>query len=484
MCTFSMATSIGSALLLPFSIVSNEVLLFYPDNYYMQWLNDSLIQGLWNYVFLFSNISLFILLPFAHFFTESEGFGSRRGIMSRLNETLILLLLLFILVLGLTYIISGLIGYSDMGLINLLNLWHYLPFLYSCVSFFGVLLLLVSTPLGFARLFSVLGELIVKPQFLRTIKEECEMITLEEMYLRRKLTNFKRESKTFPLTHHKSKSVPSLPLLLSYNYEDEFAFNKEYPNYLRGSECCTLDQYGLNKVPSEVVEKMEKTLEKYENKRKDLELQKRISAVRRNLSYPLAMILLLCLTLFAALLVIENTLELLVGLKALPLSTAARTFAVGITSLSKIGLIGALLELILILYLWCASIVGLYTLPIISRLKPKLKSTSFPTCVGNCALLLILSTALPVLARTVGITNFDLLGDFGRIKWLGNFYVVLFYNIIFVITTVLTLADKFTLSVRKELFRRLKASLACYCSWKWSKSVKLINGMSPSTKHD
>ena len=43
--------------------------------------------GLWNLVFLFSNLSLIFLMPFAYFFTESEGFaGSRkvsRGYVSR-----------------------------------------------------------------------------------------------------------------------------------------------------------------------------------------------------------------------------------------------------------------------------------------------------------------------------------------------------------------------------------------------------------------
>ena len=37
------------------------------------------ITGLWNHVFLVSNLSLFIFLPFAYFFTEAEGFsGSRK----------------------------------------------------------------------------------------------------------------------------------------------------------------------------------------------------------------------------------------------------------------------------------------------------------------------------------------------------------------------------------------------------------------------
>lgn len=36
-------------------------------------------SGLWNLVFLFSNLSLVFLMPFAYFFTESEGFaGSKK----------------------------------------------------------------------------------------------------------------------------------------------------------------------------------------------------------------------------------------------------------------------------------------------------------------------------------------------------------------------------------------------------------------------
>uniref|UniRef100_T1GL44 Uncharacterized protein n=1 Tax=Megaselia scalaris TaxID=36166 RepID=T1GL44_MEGSC len=44
MCTFSLAVAIGAALLLPVSIASNEVLLLYPNSYYVKWLNSSLIQ--------------------------------------------------------------------------------------------------------------------------------------------------------------------------------------------------------------------------------------------------------------------------------------------------------------------------------------------------------------------------------------------------------------------------------------------------------
>jgi hypothetical protein len=45
LCTFTTAVSAGAVLLLPISIVSNEVLLLYPKSYYVKWLNSSLIHG-------------------------------------------------------------------------------------------------------------------------------------------------------------------------------------------------------------------------------------------------------------------------------------------------------------------------------------------------------------------------------------------------------------------------------------------------------
>ncbi|XP_026684410.1 uncharacterized protein LOC103516113, partial [Diaphorina citri] len=78
LCSVSLSVSLGAALLLPFSIASNEVLNLYPHSFYIQWLNHSLVQGLWNNVFLFSNVSMFILLPFSYLFTESEGLYCRK----------------------------------------------------------------------------------------------------------------------------------------------------------------------------------------------------------------------------------------------------------------------------------------------------------------------------------------------------------------------------------------------------------------------
>lgn len=449
----------------------------------MQWLNDSLIHGLWNYVFLFSNISLFVLLPFAYFFTESEGFtGSSRGIMSRVNEAIVLILLLMVIILGITYLLCCTLGYSELALTNLLTIWHYLPLLYSCISFFGVILLLLCTPIGFAVLFTVLGDLIVKPQFLRDIQQEYEVALLEEMHLRTKLerrriekvSDEKQQNCNCPnhcnqksickslisednqkslMEFYKSKSLPSFASFLrefSPNRLSSFTYSlntknnnslidpDHQPNNLSEikdqlltetvNNCsiahlnCVRKRNLVNesklKEHSDLkdenennskIEDIVKQVKNAESKRRKLQTLKRASSLRRNFGYPLAILLLLCLTLLSIGMVLKNILELLIGIRALPNSAASR-FTLGITSLYKIGYFGAVLEILLIFYLWHTSLVGLYSLAFLQRIKPEKNNTSFTKIIINCSLLLILSSALPVLARTIGITNFDLLG--------------------------------------------------------------------------
>ena len=45
LCTFTLTVSLGAVLLLPMSIFSNEIMIMYPNSYYIKWLNGSLIHG-------------------------------------------------------------------------------------------------------------------------------------------------------------------------------------------------------------------------------------------------------------------------------------------------------------------------------------------------------------------------------------------------------------------------------------------------------
>lgn len=114
---------------------------------------------------------------------------------------------------------------------------------------------------------------------------------------------------------------------------------------------------------------------------------------------------------------------------------------------------------------------------------PPPKPPPSPQIIGNCVSLLVLSSALPVFSRTLGepprgirvmpgwgcpqdwgaltsvphpcagITRFDLLGDFGRFNWLGNFYIVFLYNMGFAGLTTLCLVKKVSWAVQAELIR-------------------------------
>ncbi|WAR05249.1 LMBR1-like protein, partial [Mya arenaria] len=366
LCTFTLAVSVGAVLLLPISILSNEVLLNHPHSYYVQWLNTSLIHRLWNYVFLFSNTALFVFMPFAYFFTESEGFTGTKGICARVKETLVMLVLLATCVMGLFWSSLAMFGADD----------HH-----------NKKTLAVCTPVGFFSMFTFMGQLIQRPQFLRDIDEELHTYKLQEGSLRTKLKT------------------------------------------------------------------------QIQNSRDGREKRRRFSRLH-SLLYPFLMLISLGLTVVIVFMVAQNMFQLLVGIKALPV--AAKEMSLGITSLSALGWPGSILETVLILYLMSSSVVGFYSLPVFRRITPHQHDTSMLFIILNCSVLLILSSALPVLSRTLGITNFDLVGDFGTMDWLGNFYIIFISNVVFAGATVLCLVNKFTDKVRHSIYLRIMTVISAF----------------------
>uniref|UniRef100_A0A671M809 Limb region 1 protein homolog n=1 Tax=Sinocyclocheilus anshuiensis TaxID=1608454 RepID=A0A671M809_9TELE len=373
LCTFTLAVSGGAVLLLPFSIISNEILLSLPKNYYIQWLNGSLIHGLWNLVSLFSNLCLFVLMPFAYFFLESEGFaGSKKGIKARVLETFVMLFLLGLLILGIVWVASALINNDAASMESLYDLWEfYLPYLYSCISLMGGLLLLMCTPVGLSRMFTVMGQLLVKPTILEDLDEQIYCIQLQEEALERRLN----ETTMWFLS-------PSV-----------------------------------------------------------LERRKKASAWEKNLLYPIVMLILLAGTAISVLLVALNIVYLLVDETALPKGSTVRKMQVNKPeNINKYSAFRSLAPSLAVLQK--ARFASGYSLDENSHLLWVKKK------IGNLRI-----DHFSVLL-SAGI-RFDLLGDFGRFNWLGNFYIVLSYNLLFAVVTTLCLVRKFTSAVREELLKAL-----------------------------
>ncbi|XP_064223751.1 limb region 1 protein homolog isoform X4 [Aotus nancymaae] len=388
---------------------------------------------LWNLASLFSNLCLFVLMPFAFFFLESEGFaGLKKGIRARILETLVMLLLLALLILGIVWVASALIDNDAASMESLYDLWEfYLPYLYSCISLMGCLLLLLCTPVGLSRMFTVMGQLLVKPTILEDLDEQIYIITLEEEALQRRL------------------NVKYLIWICGFPWLDEIGGTAHQSSWPSKKATC---DWLSSSVEYNIME-LEQELENVKTLKTKLERRKKASAWERNLVYPAVMVLLLTETSISVLLVACNILCLLVDETAMPKGT--RGPGIGNASLSTFGFVGAALEIILIFYLMVSSVVGFYSLRFFGNFTPKKDDTTMTKIIGNCVSILVLSSALPVMSRTLGITRFDLLGDFGRFNWLGNFYIVLSYNLLFAIVTTLCLVRKFTSAVREELFKAL-----------------------------
>ncbi|NP_001350338.1 limb region 1 protein homolog isoform g [Homo sapiens] len=392
--TFTLAVSAGAVLLLPFSIISNEILLSFPQNYYIQWLNGSLIHGLWNLASLFSNLCLFVLMPFAFFFLESEGFaGLKKGIRARILETLVMLLLLALLILGIVWVASALIDNDAASMESLYDLWEfYLPYLYSCISLMGCLLLLLCTPVGLSRMFTVMGQLLVKPTILEDLDEQIYIITLEEEALQRRL---------------------NVGMLCAGN--PEVATGRQVPEEQAGQLLLGKwiqeggDMIANPRLSSSVeynIMELEQELENVKTLKTKLERRKKASAWERNLVYPAVMVLLLIETSISVLLVACNILCLLVDETAMPKGT--RGPGIGNASLSTFGFVGAALEIILIFYLMVSSVVGFYSLRFFGNFTPKKDDTTMTKIIGNCVSILVLSSALPVMSRTLGLHKLHL----------------------------------------------------------------------------
>uniref|UniRef100_F1KVP9 Limb region 1 protein n=2 Tax=Ascaris suum TaxID=6253 RepID=F1KVP9_ASCSU len=398
MCTCSLAISIGAAMLLPFSVIGSEILQAYPDSYYFQWLNWPLIHSLWNYVFALSNLSLFVLLPFAYFFIESQGFrGQGKGIMARVYETVAVCIMLIVVLICLADVVQSFLLFQQKSIsLSLLSFTSVdLPFIYSCVSLIGVFTLLITTPIGFAHMFTVVSNHLLASNSSPTMDPNEHVISrLEYETQKLRLVRNGCPAGSLPLT----PPEPFLP---------------------------------------------QKPLRGYQK-------------VLQSVKYPLAIIILLLLTAVSVLMVLINTLQLLFGYRALPVYAQY----IEVNSRHTFGVFGALVEVIIISYLMVASLVGVYSVPLLRRLRPRKGKTTMTFIIANCTTVLVLSSALPVLARTLGITTFDLLGAYGSFNWLSNFTLVWTYNVAFAIATVSCLVNHFTTPVRREVIRRVK-ELSC-----------------------
>lgn len=148
------------------------------------------------------------------------------------------------------------------------------------MSFLGVIMLLICTPLGFARIFTVVGDLVVRPTFMRNQEDEYFAAKFEEESLKAKVANC--EAKNFlqitPITNAERRRLKG----------DEI-----YAHY-------------------------QKSLEEVTARRIQLERARNTPSWRRILGYPLIMLFVFALTTISLICVISNMGQIMTGFRDLP----------------------------------------------------------------------------------------------------------------------------------------------------------------------
>nr|CAH8848452.1 unnamed protein product [Trichobilharzia regenti] len=111
MCTFILTIGLTSYSLLPLTIITNEILVIFPQSYYVQWLNSELIQDLILLIDIGSKISC-LTIPFSYFLLISQGFlhKSYSSFASRLTDSFIMVFFFYILCFGTVWSLSSFVS--------------------------------------------------------------------------------------------------------------------------------------------------------------------------------------------------------------------------------------------------------------------------------------------------------------------------------------------------------------------------------------
>lgn len=205
-------------------------------------------------------------------------------------------------------------------------------------------------------MFGVVGQVLVKPHLLRDVNEEYHASFLEEASVLRKIENLQHNHASSSSSSSTSKLSPINSIEALSTQSSTYCDIKSIPktfgtitetifrNRYRKPTINTIQNHKEPHSHNAIAEvnvtahsnggkefynhiecgELYERLRELKDDRKELDKLRSSTAIQRNLIYPLAMLMLLFLTGLTVLVVVQNTLELLIGIKALPLSTRVK----------------------------------------------------------------------------------------------------------------------------------------------------------------
>ncbi|GAM23356.1 hypothetical protein SAMD00019534_065310 [Acytostelium subglobosum LB1] len=373
LCTFCLSVSLAAMMLIPITILSNEILTTFPSNYYLQWLNRELIFSFWNKIFWGANISMFVILPFAYFYYEADAIKGR----SRIKDALYVLVLVSAIFIAFVYIVYSIFFEFDGQKISK----DYLPFSYSLISTMGTLFVLVCIPKGF-------NTLTLNSINYSATHSEDELIAanLEMATLRESLENNQLKEKRRIQTETKLRELTQIVQASSHP---------------RGF--------------------------------KHQVFYRIVSAILTVINFIFTGWVVLKVFIHVVKSIFEIT-PFYTWTSAA--STGVDNVYNFLEYSSKLGSFQSLFETAVVIYLMISAFVGFFNLSLFANVRPKMSMTSLRKLIINTAIILFISSSFPVVVRTLEISRFDLMGSYTHTLYLKNETFHLFVRIAFITALV------------------------------------------------
>jgi hypothetical protein len=414
LCSAAVAMGIAGLTLLPVTISSNEIIVRYSTNYYVHWLDESLLFSWWNWTFIGCSISLYVLIPFAYFYHEAEDpstiiFGNR----SRIRETLIVMLLVGTLIFAFTYLTRKLLGWDDVSAFVVLSVFS---------SGTCALLCLRVFPWGMTAIFQWIISLALLPNHKQRLTDELMQVEFEGEAFKSRLSKMEATVKDKDLLRKRQSS--------------------------RSGDAALLESAELHRE-----------MHKLRRRKKEIEAELSYSVIGHNVLF---LVLLAAKAFVWVFFIIQLAYTSVKGIVQVLLNSTGFNMDVGQTAdyyarrviqnerfqlvlgrtSSLLGFFGVLLELTLVIYFTFACLIGFHifwtrtagkkTLGGFTEIQDSSNAAWSPVQVfiGRIALFLVLSSSMPVIVRLLGLTGFELVGLYGIYGFLKEYLAfTIFYKL-------------------------------------------------------
>ncbi|CAG8543788.1 5207_t:CDS:1 [Paraglomus occultum] len=428
LCAAGLAMAMAGFLLLPCTMAATALINLQSEN--LNWLDTKLLATLWNYTFIGCNVSLFALLPFAYFYSETD---QRWTFFPKARETFFNMVLVDILMYGFIYV-SKLMLQTDDNMLVVLNL---------LTSLAGSIICLNALPRGYAVIIRWIGSL--RPNNKRFLNDELVQNQMDARVWEERLESINRSlmSSENNSNNHNSSRMSISAVLPSSTATSLTSSSQSLYSSLNGD--LSQSSFASSEGSLLIRERILAILENLETQNRQTQVKLSQSPISRNISF---FFLFLFIHITWLVLIGAMSFNLIKGIllsedeeqqrRKLEAVLGKQTSSV----LSMFGTIGTLSEMTLIFCFTIATIIGTYSMSPFAKIRPAWGKVGVQQMIANVTVLLIISSSLPAVVRVLGLTRFEHTGPYDNFHVLKNrFWIGLVFRTGMLFKCVIGLLD-------------------------------------------